>query len=151
MASSSADAVASILGASTLKDLAGATNALVRHSGVDNVVYVVGAESKREFDAFPAGSDWAPVSSAKPLKLPSTVPPALVSLPDSRPPPCTGGATELDGAASVVSTTGYSAEEDEEERRRRMAVRIQRAWRSWWDAETVRRACWRLRLLCGAR
>ena len=148
----SVEAVVNILGASNLKALAGATNVLVRNSGVGNVVYVVGTDVKREFDTFPSGSDWANVSNAKPVNLPAAVPPALSSLPDDLPPPCSGGVADVAGLTNTSAImVGYSAEETEEDRQRRMAVRIQREWRSWWEREVFRRMCSRLRLFCGAR
>jgi hypothetical protein len=134
-------------------------------------LYVVspGRSQHREFDAFPMGSDWAPVSSSKPQKIPASVAacPALLRFPrpapteqnDAQrgtgtqalaPPTPPPGLTWIEGPEAAVAA-GYGAEEDEEERKGRMAVRIQRAWRTWWRAETGRRACTRIRLWTPAR
>ena len=147
-------AVRAVLDASNLKTLAAAVRSLsqsVSHGGGGSL-YLVGVESKREFDAFPAGTLWAAVNTTKAEKLRPLTPPAYASLPEdmSALPPPLGWAQE-EAAAAAATHAAYGADEDEEERRRRMAERIQRAWRVWWGRETVLRVCWRLRLVIGAR
>ena len=150
----SATAVQAVLDAGNLKALAAAVRSLsqiVSHGGGGSL-YLGGVENEREFDAFPAGTLWAAVNTAKAEKLRPLTPPPYASLPEdmsSLPLPL-GWAQEEDAAAAAAHAA-YGADEDEEELRRRMAVRIQRAWRVWWPREMVRRVCWRLRLVIGAR
>ncbi|GAX82734.1 hypothetical protein CEUSTIGMA_g10160.t1 [Chlamydomonas eustigma] len=132
--------VEQVLVSKDLKGFANVVVALVRgqlsHRGGAEL-YLVNDKAKRNFDGFPAGTDWAPVATAKPKKLATPIV-AAQKLPD-------------DMSATPQKLSSYDAEEDEEERKGRMALRIQRAWCHWWRQERVKRAITRLRLFVGVR